>query len=78
MSNQISVIAKPLKVGMFAFFVGLVTVVAAFNIDYQADNILAYIFFWLVTTAVLVVFASIAWGIWTAVHSAQRNESERT
>ena len=56
---------------------GLVAVVAAFNIDYQADNILAYVLFWLVTAAVLVGLASIAWAVWAVVQSAQQNKKER-
>lgn len=71
-----SVIAKPLKIGVAAFFVALATVVAAFIIDYQADNILAYVFFWIVSAAVLVGFVCIAWGIWAVVHNAGKNQGQ--
>ena len=71
-----TVIAKPLRIGVAAFFVALAAASAGFIIDYQADNILAYVFFWIVSAVVVVGFFCIAWGIWAVVRNAGKNQEQ--
>lgn len=73
MNLDITPIERPIKMFFVAFAVALAGVVAGFIMDYQADNILAYVVFWVVAGAILVGFSAVLWCAFAIVRNKNRH-----
>jgi hypothetical protein len=62
-----SPIAKPLKLGVAAFFVALCGVAIGFVIDYGPSNPLSFVVFGVVALAVAIGFFAVQWG-WFSIY----------
>jgi hypothetical protein len=66
-------VAKPLKLGIGAFFIGLCGVVFGLVIDYGPNEPLSFVAFGIVALAVATAFVAIGWG-WLSIFRHRRGQ----